>query len=125
MTAVMLESARKGYWHPSDEQLNTTARLHADVTKEGGAACTDFVCNNQPLQQFVESRLPAEDVKEYKRQMTFAKGQRSENMVLEKVGETPGLVGSSPMTVIAAIAVVVILLIGLLVLLRRKNKTEE
>ena len=65
------------------------------------------------------------DVKEYKRQMTFAKGQRSENMVLEKVGETSGLVGSSPMTVIAAIAVVVILLIGLLVLLRRKNKTEE
>ena len=125
MTAVMLESARKGYWHPSDEQLNTTARLHADVTKEGGAACTDFVCNNQPLQQFVESRLPAGDVKEYKRQMTFAKGQRSENMVLEKVGETSGLVGSSPMTVIAAIAVVVILLIGLLVLLRRKNKTEE
>lgn len=29
MTAVMLESARKGYWKASDEQLKTTASLHA------------------------------------------------------------------------------------------------
>ena len=125
MTAVMLESARKGYWKPSKEQLSTTARLHANITKEGGAACTDFVCNNQPLQHFVESQLPAGEVKEYKRQMTFAKGQRSENMVLEKVGGDSGAMDSSPVTVIVAIVVVSILLIGMMVSLRRKNKTEE
>ena len=125
MTAVMLESARKGYWRPSDVQLNTTARLHADITKEGGIACTDFVCNNQPLQQFVESRLSAEAGKEYKRQMTIAKGQQSGNMVLEKVGGASDHVGTTPGTVIAAIVVVGLLLMGLLVMLRRKNKTGE
>ena len=125
MTAVMLESARKGYWKPSDEQLNTTVQLHADITNEGGAACTDFVCNNQPLQHFVESRLSGEAGKEYKRQMTFAKGQRSENMVLEKIDENSGSIGSSSTMVIAAVIVVVILLAGMLMLLRRKSKTEE
>ena len=125
MTAVMLESARKGYWKPSDEQLSATAQLHADITKEGGAACTDFVCNNQPLQHFVESRLSGEAGKEYKRQMAFAKGQRSENMVLEKVDGASGHIGSSPTMVIAAVIVVVILLTGLMMLLRRKSKTEE
>lgn len=125
MTAVMLESARKGYWRPSDEQLNTTARLHADITKEGGVACTDFVCNNLPLQQFVESRLSAESGKEYRRQMTIAKGLQSGNIVLEKEGGTSDQVGTTPMTVIAAIVVVVVLMMGLLVLLRRKNKTGE
>lgn len=34
MTAVMLESARKGYWKASDEQLKTTASLHAQITRE-------------------------------------------------------------------------------------------
>ena len=125
MTAVMLESARKGYWKPSDEQLSATAQLHADITKEGGAACTDFVCNNQPLQHFVESRLSGEAGKEYKRQMAFAKGQRSENMVLEKVDGTSDSIGSSSTMVIAAVIVVVILLTGLLMLLRRKSKIEE
>ena len=125
MTAVMLESARKGYWKPSDEQLSTTAQLHADITKEGGAACTDFVCNNQPLQHFVESRLSGEAGKEYKRQMAFAKGQHSENMVLEKVDGASGHIGSSPTMVIAAVVVVVVLLTGLMMLLRRKSKTEE
>ena len=40
MTSVMLESARKGYWKASDEQLKVTARLHAQITREAGAACT-------------------------------------------------------------------------------------
>lgn len=37
MTSVMLESARKGYWKASDEQLKVTARLHAQITREAGA----------------------------------------------------------------------------------------
>ncbi len=49
MTAVMLESARKGYWKASDKQLKTTASLHAQITREKGAACTEFVCDNAKL----------------------------------------------------------------------------
>ena len=57
MTAVLLESARKGYWQATDEQLRTTAALHADVTHHEGAACTEFVCDNDRLQKYVAQQL--------------------------------------------------------------------
>ena len=57
MTAVMLESARKGYWKASEEQLKTTAELHAATTAAYGAACTEFVCGNIKLEKFVSGLL--------------------------------------------------------------------
>ena len=59
MTAVLLESARKGYWQATADQLRTTATLHADVTHHEGAACTEFVCDNDRLQEFVAQQLDA------------------------------------------------------------------
>ena len=60
ITAVMLESARKGYWKASEEQLRTTAALHADITREAGAACTEFVCGNPKLERFIADQLSDE-----------------------------------------------------------------
>lgn len=85
MTAVMLESARKGYWKATDSQLRQTASVHAGITAESGAACTDFVCNNSQLQQFVARQLTAQAAKGYNQQMTLVKGQgQSQSMILEK-----------------------------------------
>ena len=60
MTAVMLESARKGYWTPSDVQLKAVAEQHARMTEEHSAACTEFVCGNRKLQGFVAQQLSGE-----------------------------------------------------------------
>lgn len=125
MTAVMLESARKGYWQPSDQQVKTMSLLHADITRESGAACTDFVCNNQPLQQYVETQLPAETRKEFSRQMTMVKGNGSNNMLLGKVGGQSADRVQSPFIMVSAVVLVIVLLAGLLIWLRRKNKKEE
>ena len=73
MTAVMLESARKGYWQPTSQQLQATLKLHTDITRESGAACTDFVCNNPSLQQFVAGHLPEQVAREYNDQMASVK----------------------------------------------------
>ncbi len=73
MTAVMLESARKGYWQATPEQLQTTTQLHADITRDFGPACTDFVCNNPKLQQFVAGQLPEHVAREYNEQMADTK----------------------------------------------------
>ena len=59
ITAVMMESARKGYWQATAEQLRTTAQLHAQVTKEKGAACTEFVCGNDKLDDYIAQQLDA------------------------------------------------------------------
>ena len=38
MTATMLESARKGYWKPSDAQLKAINQLHTEATEAGSRA---------------------------------------------------------------------------------------
>ena len=86
MTAVMMESARKGYWKPNSEQLKTTAQLHADITRESGAACTDFVCNNDKLQDYVAQQLSGKQKTDYQRDMTQVKETSSgqKDMVLKE-----------------------------------------
>ncbi len=74
VTSVMMESARKGYWKATPEQLQTTAQLHNDFVKEKGAACTEFVCNNGKLEQFILEQLQREQQQEYKDAMNAVKG---------------------------------------------------
>ena len=73
ITAVMLESARKGYWQPAPQQLQNTLKLHTDITRENGAACTDFVCNNPKLQQFIAGNLPESAARQYNEQLANVK----------------------------------------------------
>ena len=127
MTATMLESARKGYWKPSARQLQATAQLHADITTEAGAACTDFVCNNTELQQYVAGQLPTASAQSYNRQMAAVKSTGSgKAMVLEKQGQEqptepqPGSAHSYLLLAVALIAVVVVLL-----LLRRRSQSQK
>lgn len=74
VTSVMMESARKGYWKATPEQLQATAQLHNDFVKEKGAACTEFVCNNGKLEQFILEQLQREQQQEYKEAMNAVKG---------------------------------------------------
>jgi len=74
ITAVMLESARKGYWKASDEQLQTTASLHADITRQAGAACTEFVCGNPKLERYIADRLSEENRASYAKTMAAVRG---------------------------------------------------
>ncbi len=57
MTAVMLETARKGYWKPDAQVLRDTARLHADLVTRHGASGTGFVNDNAALRAFIAERL--------------------------------------------------------------------
>ncbi len=65
ITAVMLETARKGFWDASNEQRRELARLHAELIETHGAGCSGFVCGNEPLQQFIADLLPANSAASY------------------------------------------------------------
>lgn len=54
---MMLESDGKAIGKQCPEQLKATAALHAQITREKGAACTEFVCDNAKLQSFVADNL--------------------------------------------------------------------
>ena len=129
MTATMLESARKGYWKPSETQLKQTAQLHAEITKESGAACTDFVCNNASLQVFIEGHLSADVRQGYNRQMTLVKSREVNGKVtvLEKGnsrGQVPQVDGqqpTGPVPMSLLIIVILLLLVMIIIYPRKRN----
>lgn len=53
ITAVMLETARKGHWQPPRQTLQTLADTHADLVARFGASGTEFVNHNRALQVFI------------------------------------------------------------------------
>ena len=53
ITAVMLEGARKGMWKPTHEQIKTLALRHMDLVNRFKPSCSEFVCNNNKLRQFI------------------------------------------------------------------------
>lgn len=65
MTAVMLETARKGYWQPGEQRLSEVARVHADLVTRFGAAGTGFVNDNRALRSFIADKLVPEARKSY------------------------------------------------------------
>ena len=65
MTAVMLETIRKGFWSASDEQRAALASMHADLIEVHGAGCSEFVCGNPALRQFISASLSAAAAQRY------------------------------------------------------------
>ncbi|UZJ42368.1 cobaltochelatase subunit CobN [Prosthecochloris sp. SCSIO W1101] len=73
MSSVMLETARKGYWKASEEQLKELARLHAELLRDHEAGCSGFVCDNAKLREFIASKLTSSLAKEYQKAISNAR----------------------------------------------------
>lgn len=67
MTAVMMETARKGMWNASDEQLAEIARLHTELVDKYEPSCSKFVCDNAKSRGFIASKISPEAAKQYER----------------------------------------------------------
>jgi len=57
MTAVMLETVRKGYWNATPEQVREIATLHGDLVATHDASCSAFVCDNASLSLMIRELL--------------------------------------------------------------------
>ncbi len=89
LTAVMMESARKGMWNASQQQLTEIAALHTEMVTEHEAACSGFVCDNAALREFIAQNAP-QNAEEYREAITQArevqldKTQAEKSVVLKK-----------------------------------------
>ena len=129
VTAVMLESVRKGLWEASPGQVKDIAELHTGLIEESGPSCSGFVCDNPALQDYIASALPEASASEYRgaiRQIREASvSDASDGMVLRKdrlQGET-----EKETTLVSNIAVAVLivaLFIGGGLLIRRRRKSS-
>ena len=65
VTAVMLETARKGMWKASAEQLKSLAVLHTELVDKYKPSCSGFVCNNAKLRDFIATNSVEDVAKRY------------------------------------------------------------
>ncbi|NQX84584.1 MAG: cobaltochelatase subunit CobN [Flavobacteriaceae bacterium] len=90
MTAVMLETVRKGYWQPSETVKKDIAKLHAELIKDYKAGCSGFVCDNAKLNEMIASLLDDTLNQTYQnaidevRTGSATEADSEEGMVLEK-----------------------------------------
>ncbi len=88
VTAVMLESARKGMWDASQEQIETVAELHTKLVVEHEAGCSGFICDNNALRQFIAEN--SNNATEYNeaikqaREVQLNNDKAQQSVVLEK-----------------------------------------
>ena len=69
VTAVMMETARKGYWKASPEQLSNIAKLHTDLARRFGPSGSGFTGDNAKLQQFIASQVDAQTAANYNKEL--------------------------------------------------------
>lgn len=133
MTAVMMESARKGMWKATPQQLRDIAKLHTETVNKYKPSCSGFVCNNAKLRNYIASKTDAASAKEYQqnveqiRDAEAAKNSSDKGMVMKK--ETLNEEAQKTTTVVSGIVVGVIVivafvLLAILIRRRRKNMVE-
>lgn len=129
MTAVMMESARKGMWKATPQQLRDIAKLHTETVNKYKPSCSGFVCNNAKLRNYIASKTDAASAKEYQqnveqiRDAEAAKNSSDKGMVMKK--ETLNEETQKTTTVVSGIVVGVIVIVAfvlLAVLIRRRRK---
>ncbi len=128
ITAVMLESSRKGMWKATPERLAKLAELHTEVVTEYGAACTGFVCDNAKLREYIASKAPA-SAEAYNAAVARARAENfsSENdgtvMKREELDATKTETNHLNTTIVAI--VVALALSFIIFVIRRRRKDAE
>ena len=133
MTAVMMESARKGMWKATPQQLKDIAKLHTETVNKYKPSCSGFVCDNAKLRNYIASKTDAASAKEYQqnveqiRDAEAAKNSSDKGMVMKK--ETLNEDAQKTTTVVSGIVVGVIVIVAfvmlaILICRRRKNMVE-
>lgn len=132
MTAVMMETIRKGMWQASEQQIADIAKLHTDLVNKYKPSCSGFVCDNAKLRQFIASKMDAQTASRYKENISqireVAASKEQKGMVMKK--EEMNTVGTEQQTntvsntVVCVVVVAAVLVLIVLVRCRRKKMQE-
>lgn len=89
ITAVMIETARKGFWKATDAQLKALTDLHLQFVERFGLEPSGFSGDNTKLQEYIEKQVSKEQAVAYRKQIEQAKNgatdtERKEAKVLRR-----------------------------------------
>ena len=131
MTAVMLETVRKGMWKASEQQVADIAKLHTDLVNKYKPSCSGFVCDNAKLRQFIASKTDAQAAAEYKKNITQIReavaSDDKKGMVMKKeeVSSTAEEQTNVLSNTIVGLVVVLAIVVLLLLVRHRRKKLQE
>ena len=131
MTATMMESARKGLWNASEEQLRDIASLHTKLVEQYTAACTPTVCDNAKLRHFIADHSTAEEAARYNqavdraRQSTTSDNKEAMRLTKERLNNDTSTHRTLLSNVLVAVGVLVVVGAAVVVMLRRRKNREE
>lgn len=134
MTAVMMETARKGYWKASPEQLKAVAGLHTELVAKYGTSGGGFADNNAKLQDFIAGNVDARQAADYKQRIdemkeaALADGAAQKGMTLKK--NTVGTVDqpeeeTNKLSGTWVVVIVLVAFVVLLVVLKKKRSQNQ
>ena len=128
ITAVMMETARKGMWKATDQQLADLSNLHTDLIQKYKPACSGFVCDNAKLRDFIASKATPEAAKQYQNSIKNVRevaADQSKGVVMKKdeiTSETQK--HTNKVNTVWIVVGVVVILGGLAVLMRKRRRNR-
>ncbi|MDE6645044.1 MAG: cobaltochelatase subunit CobN, partial [Muribaculaceae bacterium] len=127
MTAVMLETVRKGMWDASPEQIAKMAELHTEMVEKYGAACSGFVCDNAKLREFIKSSVSEQSARNYDAAVASVRAENisadNDGMVMKREELSSTETTTNRVNgFIVGVAVIVLLFIIIALLRRRRLK---
>lgn len=131
ITAVMLETVRKGMWKADSRQVADIARLHTDLVNKYQPSGSVFVGDNDKLRRFIASKVDARSASQYHenmgkmRESKLSDSQKGMVMKKETTDVQPGEQPENSFLnggVIAGIVLAVFILI--LIILKKKRKNQ-
>jgi cobaltochelatase CobN len=129
MTAVMLETIRKGMWKASKEQTARIAELHTEIVNKYAPSCSGFVCNNSKLKEFIASNVSSETASQYESSISKIRnesdggdnGMHMKKEEMNKVESETGTING----LWVAISVVAAIVVLIAVMKRRRKNSDD
>lgn len=134
LTATMMETARKGYWKATPQQLAAVAKVHTSFVAKFGPSGSSFEGNNPQLQQFIAGKSAPSDARTYEQSIrkmneTTVDTKGGKGMVMKKetsMADAGNAAKKVPLNGWLVVGVVLVLFVALVIVLRRKqNKNKK
>ena len=129
ITAVMLETVRKGMWKATPQQVADIAKLHVDLVKKYKPSGSAFVTDNAKLRNFIASKVEAKQGKEYQQQidkMRNAAANADKGTVMKREDMSQQVEKRAPLLSKGLlVGGAVLLLVALLVFVVRKRRNTK
>lgn len=133
LTATMMETARKGYWKASPQQLAEVAKVHTSFVTKFGPSGSSFEGNNPKLQQFIAGKAAPGDASSYQQKMQGMNNASTDakigkGMVMKKEthnADSGNAAKKDTLNGWVVASVVLVVFIALIVVIRRKQTKNK